>query len=60
MAVGAKGVDEAISANPDAAGKIRDAKVKAAGVLIGAIMKATKGHADAQAYETDCSPTLVE
>jgi aspartyl-tRNA(Asn)/glutamyl-tRNA(Gln) amidotransferase subunit B len=40
-------VDEAIAANPDVAAKIRDGKVAAAGVLVGAVMKATKGKADA-------------
>jgi aspartyl-tRNA(Asn)/glutamyl-tRNA(Gln) amidotransferase subunit B len=41
-------VDDAIAANPDIAAKIRDGKVEAAGVLIGAVMKATKGQADAK------------
>jgi aspartyl-tRNA(Asn)/glutamyl-tRNA(Gln) amidotransferase subunit B len=41
-------VDAAIAANPDVAAKIRDGKVEAAGVLIGAVMKATKGQADAK------------
>jgi aspartyl-tRNA(Asn)/glutamyl-tRNA(Gln) amidotransferase subunit B len=41
-------VDEAIAANPEIAAKIRDGKVEAAGVLIGAIMKTTKGQADAK------------
>jgi aspartyl-tRNA(Asn)/glutamyl-tRNA(Gln) amidotransferase subunit B len=41
-------VDEAIAANPAIADKIRDGKVEAAGVLIGAVMKATKGQADAK------------
>ena len=41
-------VDEAIAANPAIADKIRDGKVEAAGVLIGAIMKTTKGQADAK------------
>jgi aspartyl-tRNA(Asn)/glutamyl-tRNA(Gln) amidotransferase subunit B len=40
-------VDEAIAANPDVAQKIRDGKVAAAGALIGAVMKATRGQADA-------------
>ena len=40
-------VDEAIAANPDVAAKIRDGKVAAAGVLVGAVMKATRGQADA-------------
>ncbi len=41
-------VDEAIAANPDVAQKIREGKVAAAGVLVGAVMKATKGQADAK------------
>jgi aspartyl-tRNA(Asn)/glutamyl-tRNA(Gln) amidotransferase subunit B len=40
-------VDEAIAANPDVAAKIRDGKVAASGVLVGAVMKATRGKADA-------------
>ena len=40
-------VDEAIAANPDVAARIRDGKVQAAGVLVGAVMKATRGKADA-------------
>ena len=40
-------VDEAIAANPEVAAKIRDGKVAAAGVLVGAVMKATRGQADA-------------
>ncbi len=43
-----KAVDEAIAGNPDIAAKIRDGKFEAAGVLIGAIMKATRGQADAK------------
>ena len=42
-------VDEVIAANPDVAQKIRDGKVAAAGALIGQVMKATKGQADAGA-----------
>jgi len=40
-------VDEAIAANPDAAGKVRGGKTAAAGALVGAVMKATRGQADA-------------
>ena len=40
-------VDEAIAANPEVAAKIRDGKIAAAGVLVGAVMKATGGKADA-------------
>jgi aspartyl-tRNA(Asn)/glutamyl-tRNA(Gln) amidotransferase subunit B len=43
----AAAVDEAIAANPDVAAKVRDGKVAAAGVLVGAVMKATRGKADA-------------
>ncbi|GII20739.1 Asp-tRNA(Asn)/Glu-tRNA(Gln) amidotransferase subunit GatB [Planosporangium mesophilum] len=41
-------VDEAIAANPDVAQKVRDGKVAAAGALVGAVMKATRGQADAK------------
>jgi aspartyl-tRNA(Asn)/glutamyl-tRNA(Gln) amidotransferase subunit B len=41
-------VDEAIAANPDVAQKIRDGKHAAAGALVGAVMKTTKGQADAK------------
>jgi aspartyl-tRNA(Asn)/glutamyl-tRNA(Gln) amidotransferase subunit B len=40
-------VDEAIAAHPDVAEKIRGGKVAAAGALVGAVMKATQGKADA-------------
>jgi aspartyl-tRNA(Asn)/glutamyl-tRNA(Gln) amidotransferase subunit B len=43
----AAAVDAAIAANPDVAGKIRGGKVAAAGALVGAVMKATQGKADA-------------
>jgi aspartyl-tRNA(Asn)/glutamyl-tRNA(Gln) amidotransferase subunit B len=43
----ATAVDEAIAANPDVAEKVRDGKVAAAGALVGAVMKATRGQADA-------------
>jgi aspartyl-tRNA(Asn)/glutamyl-tRNA(Gln) amidotransferase subunit B len=39
-------VDAAIAANPDIAAKIRDGKTAAAGALVGAVMKATRGRAD--------------
>ncbi len=42
-------VDEVIAANPDIADKIRDGKVQAVGALIGQVMKAMKGQADAAA-----------
>ena len=41
-------VDDAIAANPDVAERIRDGKVQAAGALIGQVMKAMKGQADAK------------
>jgi aspartyl-tRNA(Asn)/glutamyl-tRNA(Gln) amidotransferase subunit B len=40
-------VDGAIAANPDIAAKIREGKTAAAGALVGQVMKATKGRADA-------------
>jgi aspartyl-tRNA(Asn)/glutamyl-tRNA(Gln) amidotransferase subunit B len=40
-------VDAAIAGNPDVAAKIRDGKAAAAGALVGAVMKATRGQADA-------------
>jgi aspartyl-tRNA(Asn)/glutamyl-tRNA(Gln) amidotransferase subunit B len=40
-------VDEAIAANPDVADKVRAGKVAAVGALVGAVMKATRGQADA-------------
>ena len=43
-----KAVDEAIAGNPDVVEKIRAGKVAAAGVLVGAVMKATRGQADAK------------
>jgi aspartyl-tRNA(Asn)/glutamyl-tRNA(Gln) amidotransferase subunit B len=42
-----KAVDDAIAANPDVAARIRAGKTNAAGVLVGAVMKATRGQADA-------------
>jgi len=40
-------VDAAIADNPDIAAKIREGKTAAAGALVGAVMKATRGQADA-------------
>ena len=40
-------VDDAIEANPAVAAKVRAGKVAAAGALVGAVMKATRGQADA-------------
>ena len=43
----ATAVDDAIEADPDAAEKIRAGKVQAVGALVGRVMKATRGQADA-------------
>ena len=40
-------IDEALKAQPDVLEKIRDGKVQAAGAIIGAVMKAMRGQADA-------------
>ncbi|OZD09162.1 Asp-tRNA(Asn)/Glu-tRNA(Gln) amidotransferase GatCAB subunit B [Rhodococcus sp. 06-235-1A] len=40
-------VDEALAANPGVVDKIRSGKVQAAGAIVGAVMKATRGQADA-------------
>ncbi|HEY0259983.1 MAG TPA: Asp-tRNA(Asn)/Glu-tRNA(Gln) amidotransferase subunit GatB [Lacisediminihabitans sp.] len=40
-------IDEALAAQPDVLAKIRDGKVQAAGAVIGAVMKAMRGTADA-------------
>jgi aspartyl-tRNA(Asn)/glutamyl-tRNA(Gln) amidotransferase subunit B len=40
-------IDEALASQPDVLDKIRDGKVQAAGAVIGAVMKAMKGQADA-------------
>jgi aspartyl-tRNA(Asn)/glutamyl-tRNA(Gln) amidotransferase subunit B len=41
-------VDGALAAQPDVAAKIRGGKVAAAGAIVGAVMKATRGQADAK------------
>jgi aspartyl-tRNA(Asn)/glutamyl-tRNA(Gln) amidotransferase subunit B len=41
-------VEQALAAQPDVAAKIRGGKVAAAGAIVGAVMKATGGQADAQ------------
>jgi aspartyl-tRNA(Asn)/glutamyl-tRNA(Gln) amidotransferase subunit B len=41
--------DEAIAGNPDVAEKVRGGKVAAVGALVGAVMKSTRGQADAAA-----------
>jgi aspartyl-tRNA(Asn)/glutamyl-tRNA(Gln) amidotransferase subunit B len=40
-------IDEALAASPEVADKIRGGKVSAAGAIVGAVMKATRGQADA-------------
>jgi aspartyl-tRNA(Asn)/glutamyl-tRNA(Gln) amidotransferase subunit B len=40
-------VEEAIAAHPDVAEKVRGGKTAAAGALLGVVMKATRGQADA-------------
>ena len=40
-------IDEALASQPDVAEKIRSGKVQAAGAIVGAVMKATRGQADA-------------
>ncbi|MPY80939.1 MAG: Asp-tRNA(Asn)/Glu-tRNA(Gln) amidotransferase GatCAB subunit B, partial [Actinophytocola sp.] len=41
-------VDDALAAQPDVVEKIKGGKVQAAGAIVGAVMKATKGQADAK------------
>ncbi len=41
-------MDAALAAQPDVADKIRAGKVAAAGAIVGAVMKATRGQADAK------------
>ena len=45
-------IDEALAAQPDVAEKIRGGKVQAAGAIVGAVMKATRGQADAAKVRT--------
>ncbi len=40
-------IDEALASQPDVADKIRGGKVAAAGAIVGAVMKSTRGQADA-------------
>ncbi len=40
-------VDEALAAQPEVLAKIKEGKVQAAGAIVGAVMKATQGQADA-------------
>jgi len=40
-------VDEALASQPEVLDRIREGKLQAAGAIVGAVMKATKGQADA-------------
>ncbi|HHW83184.1 MAG TPA: Asp-tRNA(Asn)/Glu-tRNA(Gln) amidotransferase GatCAB subunit B, partial [Actinomycetales bacterium] len=40
-------IDDAIAANPDVVASIQGGRVQAVGALVGAVMKATRGQADA-------------
>jgi aspartyl-tRNA(Asn)/glutamyl-tRNA(Gln) amidotransferase subunit B len=40
-------IDEAITANPEVAEKVRSGKAAASGVIVGAVVRATRGQADA-------------
>jgi aspartyl-tRNA(Asn)/glutamyl-tRNA(Gln) amidotransferase subunit B len=53
-------VDAAIEANPEIAAKVRAGKVEAAGALVGAVMKATRGQADAAAVRELILARLAE
>ncbi|PJM75441.1 Asp-tRNA(Asn)/Glu-tRNA(Gln) amidotransferase subunit GatB [Bifidobacterium simiarum] len=44
-----KAVDDALAANPDVFEKLKSGNMKPMGVIIGAVMKATRGQADAKA-----------
>ncbi len=52
-------VDAAIAADPDAAQKVRDGKVQAAGALIGQVMRQLRGQADAAAVRELIMTRLV-
>lgn len=47
-----KAIDDALEAAPDIAAKIKDGKIQAAGAIVGSVMKATKGQADAAKVRT--------
>ena len=44
-----KAVDEALAANPDIVEKLKSGNMKPMGAIIGAVMRATRGQADAKA-----------
>jgi aspartyl-tRNA(Asn)/glutamyl-tRNA(Gln) amidotransferase subunit B len=45
-------IDAALVEQPDIADKVRGGKVQAAGAIVGAVMKATRGQADAAKVRT--------
>ncbi len=51
-------VDQAIADNPDVVAKIQSGKIAAVGVLLGSVMKATRGQADAGAVKAMISERL--
>jgi aspartyl-tRNA(Asn)/glutamyl-tRNA(Gln) amidotransferase subunit B len=52
-------VDAAIEGNPDVAEKVRSGKVQAIGALVGAVMKTTRGKADAATVKRMLEERLV-
>ena len=52
-------VDAAIEGNPDVADKVRGGKVQAIGALVGAVMKTTRGKADAATVKRMLEERLV-
>ena len=48
----AAAVREVVEANPDAAADVRAGKAQAIGFLVGQVMKATRGQADASAVQS--------
>jgi aspartyl-tRNA(Asn)/glutamyl-tRNA(Gln) amidotransferase subunit B len=51
-------IEKAIAAQPDVAEKVRNGHIPAAGALIGAVMKETKGQADASKVRSLLLKTL--
>ncbi|MDN6459680.1 MAG: GatB/YqeY domain-containing protein, partial [Bifidobacterium crudilactis] len=52
-------VDEALAANPDIVEKLKSGNMKPMGAIIGAVMKATHGQADAKAERTIVSEKVA-
>ncbi|MCI1636901.1 MAG: Asp-tRNA(Asn)/Glu-tRNA(Gln) amidotransferase subunit GatB [Bifidobacterium crudilactis] len=52
-------VDEALAANPDIVEKLKSGNMKPMGAIIGAVMKATHGQADAKAVRTIVSEKVA-